>query len=236
MTATDSFGAPVRPGRLPWLRAGMACAVLALPASAARAQGDAAGSEFASPSECVVALGGDRSWCADIARRAWETYITHAPRFLTLEGCWKHHEVCSSLPPDLTGLDPSGRFVRTVSYFAPPLAAVRMSQGIGGADRGRLGQDRFVVLVDRKRQPLSALNTALILQAGRFQPTADMLRASYVAAMTRRQETPPEDPPRLGGRPATLRDALPGGEPILGRDFYPVIEHRLRDMRRRSRN
>jgi hypothetical protein len=177
----------------------------------------------------VRVLDGNRARCADLARRAWETYITHAPRFISLESCWKQYEVCSTLPPDITGADASGRFVRTVAYYAPPLAAVRMNLGTGS--------DAFVVLVDRKRQPLIVLNTSLILQTGRFQPTSEMLRASYAASITRRQETARDDAgPRLGGRPATLRDALPGGEPVLGRDFYPVIEHRLRDMRRRSRN
>ena len=199
----------------------------------AAAQGTESPSEFSSPTECVRVLNGNSARCADLARRAWETYITHAPRFVTLEGCWKQYEVCSALPPDITGPDSSGRFVRTVAYFAPPLAAVKTGQGVG--------PDAFVVLVDRKRQPLMVLDTSLILQSGRFQPTSEMLRVSYAAAITRRQEAASQAArddagPRLGGRPATLRDALPGGEPVLGRDFYPVIEHRLRDMRRRSRN
>ncbi len=212
-----------------WLHMAALGTCAAIWSGSAAAQGTESPSEFSSPSECVSVLNGNRARCADLARRAWETYITHAPRFITLEGCWKQYEVCSTLPPDITGPDSSGRFVRTVAYFAPPLAAVRTGQGIG--------HDSFVVLVDRKRQPLIVLNTSLILQAGRFQPTSEMLRVSYAAAIRRRQETAREDAsPQLGGRPATLRDALPGAEPVLGRDFYPVIEHRLRDLRRRSRN
>jgi hypothetical protein len=186
-----------------------------LPARAQNASPDQRGViQFASPRECVLVSRQSAKVCAQIAQHIWQLYVSQAPRFSSIETCWRAYNVCAPLPPDWLRAKGGADLLQARVMFAPPLAGVRLNPAHPF--------DELVILIDRGMKPMPVLSATIILPAGKFAPTPAMLVATYEKAL----RTEPEGAPKAGST------RTPGPEEGLQpEDIFPVPSNRRRSSR-----
>ncbi len=172
---------------------------------------------FRSPTECVHRLKLPIKICAEYSQRAWQIYLTQAPRFSTRNDCWRSFKVCIVLPLQWIAVNGEKRTVANVIRYAPPLWMIRLDEARPGSP--------FTILIDSSMQPMRVLETPPILPPGRMQPSEARVRRSYEDALS----VPQDAAARAADTPERLKSPLEGLRPEL--DTHPLPEA----MRKRLR-